>query len=84
MSTRKEIISDFYGQYSEEHRLSKSRHGQLEYRTTMTYIHRYLPEHAKILEIGAGTGRYSIALAEEGQDVTAVELLESNLNVLRE
>ena len=33
--------------------------------------------------MGAGTGRYSITLAKEGMDVTAVELTESNLEVLR-
>ncbi len=37
----------------------------------------------KILEVGAGTGRYSIALAKEGYDVTSVELVKSNLNVLK-
>lgn len=50
----------------------------------MTYIHRYVTEESKVLEVGAGTGRYSIALAKEGMDVTAVELVESNLAVLRE
>lgn len=84
MSTRKEIISSFYNQTDEDRRLQKSRHGQLEYYTTMTYIHRYIPEHSKILEVGAGTGRYSVALAKEGMDMTAVELVESNLALLRE
>ncbi len=84
MSTRKEIISSFYGQYDEDGRTVRSRHGQLEYCTTMTYIHRYADKQSKILEVGAGTGRYSIALAREGMDVTAVELVESNLAVLRE
>ena len=84
MSTRKEIVSSFYGQYEEDGRTVKSRHGQLEFCTTMAYIHRYAAEQSKILEIGAGTGRYSIALASEGLDVTAVELVESNLKVLRE
>ena len=84
MSTRKEIVSSFYGQYDEDGRTVRSRHGQLEYCTTMTYIHRYAAAQSKILEVGAGTGRYSIALAEEGMDVTAVELVESNLAVLRE
>ena len=50
----------------------------------MNYILRYADKQSKVLEIGAGTGRYSIALAEEGMDVTAVELVESNLAVLRE
>ena len=84
MSTRKEIVSSFYGQYDEDERATRSRHGQLEYCTTMTYIHRYAARQSKILEVGAGTGRYSIALAKEGMDVTAVELVESNLAVLRE
>ena len=50
----------------------------------MAYIHRYATDQSRILEVGAGTGRYSIALAKEGMDVTAVELVESNLDVLRE
>ena len=84
MSTRKEIVSGFYGQYDEDTRTARSRHGQLEYYTTMNYILRYADKQSKVLEVGAGTGRYSIALAKEGMDVTAVELVESNLAVLRE
>lgn len=84
MSTRKEIVSGFYDQSDEDGRLRRSRHGQLEYATTMSYIHRYADKQSKILEVGAGTGRYSIALAKEGMKVTAVELVESNLAVLRE
>ncbi|MBQ5956936.1 MAG: class I SAM-dependent methyltransferase [Clostridia bacterium] len=84
MSTRKEIVSSFYEQVNEDERLLRSRHGQLEYRTTMEYIHRYAGSGSRILEIGAGTGRYSIALAREGMNVTAVELVTGNLQILRE
>lgn len=84
MSSRKEIISGFYGQFDEDGRTYRSRHGQLEFCTTMAYIHRYVGKESKILEVGAGTGRYSIALAKEGMDVTAVELVESNLAILKE
>lgn len=84
MNTRKEIVSSYYNQYDEDGRTIRSRHGQLEFCTTMTYIHRYATPGSRILEVGAGTGRYSIALAKEGMDVTAVELIESNLAVLRE
>ena len=84
MNSRKEIITGFYQQYDEEGRLRRTRHGQLEFLTTMTYIHRYGKESSKVLEIGAGTGRYSVALAKEGMDVTAVELVESNLAILKE
>ena len=84
MSTRTEIVSGFYDQADEDSRLQRSRHGQLEYAVTMNYIHRFAAPGARVLEVGAGTGRYSAALAEEGFDVTAVELAESNFRVLQE
>ena len=84
MSSREEIVCGFYGQVDEESRLKWSRHGQLEYATTMAYIHRYADRNSRVLEVGAGTGRYSIALAKEGMRVSAVELVEENLAVLRE
>lgn len=84
MSTREEIVKGFYGEIEEEKRLTKSRHGQLEFATTMAYIHRYAKPGDRIIEIGAGTGRYSISLAKEGMDVTAVELVQKNLSILKE
>lgn len=83
MDTRTEIVSRFYNQADEDSRLLRSRHGQLEYAVTMHYIHRFAKPGAGILEVGAGTGRYSIALAREGMDMTAVELVEGNLSILR-
>ena len=84
MSTRQEIINGIYTHYDEDARLKATAHGRLEYAVTMDYIHRYAKKGSRVLEIGAGTGRYSIALAKEGMDVTAVELVESNLAILRE
>lgn len=78
------MINTFYDGYYEDSRLSRSRHGQLEYLTTMHFIHRFLPREGSVLELGAGTGRYSVALAREGHPVTAVELAERNLALLRQ
>ena len=77
-------LEQYYNKFNEEKRLS-SRHGQVEYITTMKYIHKYLEgmPQAAILDIGAGTGRYSVALAQEGYDVTAVELVKYNLGILK-
>lgn len=118
-------LEQYYNKFNEEKRLA-SRYGQVEYLTSMRYIHKYLEllrqdislipdrkvpedipskqesisvlypieEHKemirrdnseiKILDIGAGTGRYSVALAEEGYDVTAVELVKYNLGILKQ
>lgn len=83
-------LEEYYGKFNEEKRLN-SRHGQVEYITSMKYIHKYLEEirngrsndRIRVLDIGAGTGRYSVPLAEEGYDVTAVELVKHNLGRLR-
>lgn len=79
---RTDIVNEFYGKYDEQTRLQRSRHGQLEYLVTMNYIHRFLKPGDAVLEIGAGTGRYCIALAKEGYSVSAIELVESNLDIL--
>ena len=83
------FLEDYYNKFNEEKRLT-SRHGQIEFRTSMHYIHDCIDvlksegrENIKIMDIGAGTGRYSVALAEEGFDVTAVELVKHNLGILK-
>ena len=77
-------LEEYYNHYDEEGRLL-SRHGQVEYLTTMRYIKACLEgvSAPNILEVGAGTGRYSVALAKQGLHVTAVELVEHNLEILR-
>ena len=79
----KHIIEEKYNTYQEDERFNRKSQS-FEFRTTMHYIKKYLKKGSKVLEIGAGTGRYSIALAKMDYDVTAVELVESNLKVLRE
>ncbi len=75
-------LKDYYEAFNEDGRLL-SRNGHVEYTTTMTYIHKYLRPGMRVLEIGAGTGRYSRALAKEGYRVDAVELIEHNIRVFQ-
>lgn len=83
MPDRTHILNSIYDKYDESTRLTKSRAGQLEFITTMDFIHRYLAPGVKILEVGAGTGQYSVRLAKEGFEVTALELVEKNLDILK-
>lgn len=76
-----ENLITYYNKFNEDKRLN-TRHGTIEFITTMKYIHKYLKDNDKIIEIGAGTGKYSINLANEGYDVTAVELVKHNLKVI--
>ena len=77
-------LEDYYNQYNEEGRLL-SPHGSVEYLTTMKYIRECLSALSEpaILEVGAGTGRYSVTLARQGYPVTAVELVAHNLEQLK-
>ena len=77
-------LEEYYNKYDEEGRLL-SRHGQVEYLTTMRYIEECLEgvSDPGILEVGAGTGRYSVTLARQGLRVTAVELIAHNLEILK-
>ena len=78
-------IEKYYNKFHEEHRLT-TRHGQVEFRTTLHYIEEMVATGStttKIADIGAGTGRYSVELCHRGYDVTAVELVKHNLEILR-
>lgn len=77
------ILSEFYSNYDEENRLL-SKHGQVEYLTTMRYIEKYLRPGMRILEVGAATGRYSHALAQMGYKVDAIELVQHNIEIFKE
>ena len=83
MEGREKIVNEFYAQYVEDNRLDRTRRGQMEYMTTMHYIHQYLKPGMKVVEIGAGTGRLSLELTKEGYDVTAVEYTDANFEKLQ-
>ena len=49
----------------------------------MRYIGKYIKPGDRVLEVGAGTGRYSHALARQGYTVDAVELIGHNIDVFQ-
>ena len=83
-NTKISLLEDYYSHFEEDKRL-KSRHGQVEFITSIKYIHEVLNEDysKKILDIGAGTGAYSVYLSNEGYDVTAIELVEHNIKIFK-
>jgi len=79
----RDIMENFYAASDEDNRLT-NRCGNVEFITTMHFIGKYLRPGMRILEIGAGTGRYSHALARVGYRVDAVELTEHNIAIFKE
>lgn len=81
--TTEEIIKAHYADYDEDARL-RSKHGMVEFVTTMRYVDKYLKSGDRVLEIGAATGRYSHAIARKGYSVDAVELSEHNIEIFKQ
>ncbi len=73
-------IEKHYNKHPEDLRLQR-RHGIVEFETTLYHLHRFLQPGQCLLDIGAGTGRYTSALMSEGYRVKAVELVRRNIEV---
>ncbi len=73
-------IEKHYNKHPEDLRLLR-RHGIVEFETTMYHLHRFLRPGLCLLDIGAGTGRYTSALMAEGYNIKAVELVRRNIDI---
>lgn len=83
MDDRNELLNKFYNEVCDEDARLNAKHRQLEFLTTDRYVQKYLKPSAKILEVGAGTGKYSIYYAKQGYSVNAIEYVQHNLDVLK-
>lgn len=79
-----ELVQEIYRRFDENCRLTKSKAARVEFSTTVKYIERYLKPGARILDIGAGAGEYSLYFAKKGYTVSAIELADSNIEAFRE
>lgn len=78
-----DFLNEYYTSRDEGLRLL-TRYGRIEYLTTMKYIEKYLTPDARVIEIGAGTGRYSHTLARMGYTVDALELIPHNIELFHQ
>ncbi|HEX5810373.1 MAG TPA: class I SAM-dependent methyltransferase [Anaerolineales bacterium] len=75
-------IADYYDSDPEREHFRLDRH-QLECDLTWRYLDQYLPAQGNLLEVGAATGRYTLALAKRGYSLTSVDLSAANLEICR-
>src|SRR6056297_22779 len=72
-------IIDYYNNYDEEGRLTQDKAQKLEYITTTYVLDKIIPKESKLLELGAGTGRYSFYYAKQGHQVTATDVVPKHI-----
>ena len=78
-----ELVQEVYKRYNEDSRLNRSNAARVEFLTTVRYIEKYLTPGARILDIGAGAGEYSLYFARMGYQVSALELADANIAAFR-
>lgn len=69
---------------AEWERLDSSPKARLEFENTVDYLELYLPDEGHILDAGGAAGRYAIWLAEQGYDVTLMDISETQLDIARQ
>lgn len=75
-------LEEIYEYFNEEKRLNSSNASSVEFITTTNFIDKYLKKESKILDIGAATGAYSLHYSEKGYDVTSIEPVKRNVDIL--
>ena len=79
MENEAERTAATYEIFNEDSRLNRSKAARVEFATTVRAIESVLKSGARILDIGAGAGEYSLYFAKQGYAVTAVELSPANI-----
>ena len=83
MEKREEILRTFYTQDCMEDERLESKHGSVEFLTTIKYIDSYLNPKDRILEVGCATGKYSLYYANKGYKVNGIDFVKENIDILK-
>lgn len=83
MKSTTETVRAFYEADARQEWERLERH-PYEYAINMRMMRRYIRPGDRVLDIGGGPGRYALALAELGCQVTLVDLSEANVEFARQ
>ena len=76
-------IKAYYENYDEEGRLLRDNAHLPEYLTTIRYFDKLFTPGSRILDACAGAGRYAFYLANKGHTVTACDLSQHHVNIIK-
>lgn len=81
MSYNPDIPRGRYNNYGDREwtRLEKDGHGELLYRVHLEILSRYIKENDNVLEIGAGSGRYTKDLVKLCKSLTVADISEHQI-----
>lgn len=77
-----ETIRQYYNSNTEEE-WSRLDGRKPEFEITMRHLKKHLPSHSRILDVGGGPGRYSLALTKLGHHVTLMDFSENSVEFAR-
>lgn len=75
-------VNAIYNIFNEDERFS-SKASRIEFLTNIRQIEKHLKQDMKILDLGAGTGVYSLYFASKGYDLTAIELVNKHVELIK-
>ncbi|BDU50413.1 class I SAM-dependent methyltransferase [Haliovirga abyssi] len=76
-------LQQYYEKYSESNRLEKDKTSKIEFLTNIEYLNKYIKK-GKLLDVGAGSGIYSSYYDEKEIEVTAIDVVQSHVNFMKE
>ncbi|WIV12719.1 class I SAM-dependent methyltransferase [Proteiniborus sp. MB09-C3] len=77
-------IIDYYENYDEDIRLVKDNAHKIEYITTLYFLDKLINKESRILDVGAGTGRYAFHFANKGCKLTALDIVSKHVDIMKE
>jgi len=76
-------VIHYYQAYDEDSRLDRDKVHQTEFFTTVRILDSLIEAGSNILDVGAGTGKYSFYYAVKGYCVTATDVVPKHVEIMK-
>lgn len=73
----------YYLHYDVDNRIKRDKAHLIEFLLSLFTLEKYINKHANVIDIGCGTGNYSVALSDKCNSILAVDMMDNLLDILR-